>query len=485
MTTGHVAVNGTSHGTQSPAGPAASLFVKRRDSKGADAEMLRRPSISYWQDARMRLAKNKTAIGSGIFILCLAVAAVVVPELLPYTYDEQEVWNKHALPSLGEEALVVDEATIAYTPIEAAPAPEAGEDPNASAIPDTTAISTDPPPAPANVRLMKEALTTGVQLQWDAVAGVEGYRIFRSISDDTLGVPIEDVGPDRLSALDAASLSAGVTYYYFVTAFNAFGDSPDAKPMAVTPKLALPLEVARTIDPDAINGSRILTRPHYLGTDHLGRDMLARVMMGSRISLAIGFGAPLLYVLFGIIYGSIAGYFGGLVDDVMMRITDVVSTVPELLVVITLQVVLGSGMTTLIVAICSVSWARSARQIRGEVLRLRETEFVQAAKVLGTSFPKIVGRHLLPNVMGTVLVFLTLAVPQAIFTEAFLSFIGLGIQPPMASWGTVTKEGARVFLTYPHELIIPSALICVTMLAFNLLGDGLRDALDPKLRGAK
>ena len=165
---------------------------------------------------------------------------------------------------------------------------------------------------------------------------------------------------------------------------------------------------------------------------------------------------------------------------ILTPVPGVVSTVPELLVVILLQVVMGSGVITLIIAMVAIAWARSAGQIRGEVLRLREMEFVHASKVLGTSFRKIVMRHLLPNVMGTVLVLLTLAVPAAIFTEAFLSFIGLGVQPPMASWGVVTKEGARVFLTYPHELLIPSLLICATMLAFNLLGDGLRDALDPK-----
>ncbi|TWW10830.1 Oligopeptide transport ATP-binding protein [Planctomyces bekefii] len=177
--------------------------------------------------------------------------------------------------------------------------------------------------------------------------------------------------------------------------------------------------------------------------------------------------------------------FGGLVDEVMMRMADVVATVPELLLVILLQVVMGSGLATLVIALVAGSWSRSARQIRGEVLRLKELEFVHAAKVLGTGTGSIILRHLLPNVMGTVLVLLTVGVPYAIFSEAFLSFIGLGIEPPMASWGVVAKEGARVFQTYPHELLIPSLFICLTMLAFNLFGDGLRDALDPKLRGTR
>jgi oligopeptide transport system permease protein len=295
-------------------------------------------------------------------------------------------------------------------------------------------VATEPPAAPQNVRTMFEPITTGVALQWDPVPGIDGYRVYRSTSADTLGVPLEDVMPDTTSFLDTASLSAGTTYVYHIAAFNAFGDSTETAVISVTPKLALPLDLAQAFAPNAVVGDKILTRPHYLGTDYLGRDLLARVLVGARVSLFIGIVAPLLYILFGIVYGSISGYFGGVVDNIMMRVADVVVTVPELLVVILLQVMLGAGLGTLVVAIVIVSWARSAQQIRGEVLRLRETEFVHAAKVLGTSFYKTVFRHLLPNVMGTVLVVLTLAVPQAIFTEAFLSYIGLGIQPPMSSW---------------------------------------------------
>ena len=446
------------------------------------AKTIKRPSISYWQDATMRLKSNRTAICAGFYILILAFSALLIPELLPFSYDEQEIWNKHATPTFeGTEAVVVDGAPD-YESLRLAP-------PSVTSSDDTTDTSdsfeVEPPVAPEQLEVVGEPLTSGVVLNWTAVSGVEGYRVYRSIAADTLGLPLADLGPDELSYLDRSSLQIGETYYYFVAAFNMFGDSEEPPYVEVRPKLALDIADARKFNEEAKEGDVITTTPHYLGTDYLGRDLLARVMIGARISLFIGFGAPLLYILIGIIYGSISGYFGGLVDDVMMRVTDTVATVPELLVVILLQVVMGSGVVTLLIAMVAVAWARSARQIRGEVLRLREMEFVHAAKVLGTSFPKTVARHLLPNVMGTVLVVLTLAVPQAIFTEAFLSFIGLGIAPPMASWGTVTKEGARVFLTYPHELVIPSVLISITMLAFNLFGDGLRDALDPKLRGVR
>jgi oligopeptide transport system permease protein len=288
-----------------------------------------------------------------------------------------------------------------------------------------------------------------------------------------------------LSFFDNSKLTPHKEFYYSVTAENAMGESLASESIKATTILAIELKDALLIDKNATIGGLITTRAHLLGTDYQGRDMLVRVMVGARISLLIGFMAPFLYVLIGIIYGSIAGFFGGLVDDIMMRITDIVTTVPELLVVIMLQVVMGTGVTTLIAAMVLVAWSRSARQIRGEVLRLREMEFVQASTILGTPFPKVVVRHLLPNVMGTVLVVLTLSIPSAIFTEAFLSFIGLGIEPPMPSWGIVAKEAAQAFESYPLELVIPSLFISSTMLAFNLLGDGLRDALDPKLRGAR
>lgn len=469
---------------QAVSAPSPNLFVKKLKAPDHVDDIVRRPSISYWQDARMRLWKNKVAVASAVYIVLLGVVAIVVPEIIPYTYDEQEIWNKHSLPTLGDEALVIDPDANVYEPVYGKSSEEQA-DPSGDGLSGDASAAVEPPAAPQNVRVVGDAMTTGVVLQWDAVPGVEGYRIYRSIAADTLGVPIEDLPPERLNYFDNQSLAKGQQYHYFVAAFNAFGESVDPQHVVVTPKLALPLDVAKGLDPSATVGSHVLTKPHYLGTDYMGRDMLARVLAGARISLFIGITAPLLYILIGIIYGCIAGYFGGFVDNAMMRVADVVSTVPELLVVILLQVVLGSGVTTLVIAICCISWARSANQVRGEVLRLREQEFVHAAKVLGTGFRKIVTRHLLPNVMGTVLVLLTLSVPSAIFTEAFLSFIGLGVQPPMASWGVVTKEGARVFLTYPHELLVPAVLICGTMLAFNLLGDGLRDALDPKLRGAK
>ncbi|MDA9951732.1 ABC transporter permease subunit [Oligoflexaceae bacterium] len=453
--------------------PAQDLFVQVDNLQEGEANTIQRPSVSYWQDAWMRIRKNKLALWSGVLILFLAILSVALPYILPYNHTEQEVWNLHLPPSLGREAIVVGDVLDWYEPVKSEESV-------------SEEVSSEGPPAtPVNLKIMGEPLSTAVALQWDAVEGAEGYRIYRSIEDDTLGVPLADVEFNDLSYLDSSALDPGELYFYRVISFNFFEDSKPSEILEVRPKLALLLADAQRIVPDAEVGETIKTKPHYLGTDHLGRDLLARTLAGAQISLFIGFVAPLIYMFIGVIYGAISGFIGGFVDDVMMRVADIVSTIPELLAVIMLQVFLGSGMWTLIIAMVMVAWARSARQIRGEVLKLREMEFVYASQVLGTPFRKIISRHLLPNVSGTILVLFTLAIPQAIFTEAFLSFIGLGIAPPDASWGTITKDGAKVFLTYPHELVIPASMICVTMFAFNMLGDGLRDALDPKLRGAK
>jgi len=459
--------------------PSANLFVKRKISGDQARESIQRPSITFWKDAWLRLQKNKIALTAGAYIIFLSLASLILPTVLHYSYEEQEVWNKHMPPSLGESAIVIDSNSSSYVPVKAAPS-------ETIATPSSTAaVTTDPPAAPAKVEALGEPLSSGVAIKWTQVDGAEGYRVYRSIAKDTLGVPLYDGRADGLSYLDRSGLNSGETYFYAVTAFNAFGDSLPSPLLEVVPKLALSLTDALKIDGNATVGSVIQTNPHYLGTDYLGRDMFARVMSGARISLFIGFAAPTLYVLLGIIYGCISGYFGGLVDNIMMRIADLITTVPELLIVIMLQVVLGSGPTTLIIALVMGAWPGIGQQIRGEVLRIREMEFVHAAEVLGTPFRKVIFRHMLPNVMGTVLVLFSIAIPRAIFAEAFLSFIGLGIAPPTPSLGSVTREGAKVFLAYPHELVIPALLLSLTVLAFNLLGDGLRDALDPKLRGAK
>jgi ABC-type dipeptide/oligopeptide/nickel transport systems, permease components len=221
---------------------------------------------------------------------------------------------------------------------------------------------------------------------------------------------------------------------------------------------------------------------HWFGTDTLGRDMWARVWVGARVSLSIGFLAASLNALIGVCVGGFSGYFGGRLDMVVMRIIDVLSGIPNLIIAILVMVVLGAGIAPLVIAMCIVGWVGSARLVRGQVLQLKEQEFVLAARKLGASDARIIFRHLIPNTLGLILTNVTMAVPYAIFNEAFLSFIGLGVQPPAASWGLLARYGAQSFRATPWQLFIPSFFISTTMLSLYLLGDGLRDALDPRLR---
>ncbi len=221
---------------------------------------------------------------------------------------------------------------------------------------------------------------------------------------------------------------------------------------------------------------------HWFGTDTLGRDMWARVWVGARVSLSIGFLAASLNALIGVCIGGISGYFGGRLDMVIMRVIDVLSGIPNLIIAILVMVVLGAGIAPLVVAMIIVGWVSSARLVRGQMLQLKNQEYVLAARKLGASDARIIFRHLIPNTIGLILTNVTMAVPSAIFNEAFLSFIGLGVQPPNASWGLLARYGAQSFRVAPWQLFIPSFFISTTMLSLYLLGDGLRDALDPKLR---
>lgn len=227
---------------------------------------------------------------------------------------------------------------------------------------------------------------------------------------------------------------------------------------------------------------KVFNKSYWFGSDAHGRDLYVRVLYGARISLSVAVVAAAVNFFIGVLYGGISGYAGGKTDNIMMRIVDIISTVPLMLYVIMLMVVMGSGLKTIMITLGTVYWVRMARIVRGQALSLKEQEYVLAAKTLGASTWRILVRHLIPNAMGPIIVALTMQIPSAIFTESFLSFIGLGVSAPMASWGTLASDALGGLRSYAYQLFFPSLAICLTMLAFNFLGDGLRDALDPRLR---
>jgi oligopeptide transport system permease protein len=299
--------------------------------------------------------------------------------------------------------------------------------------------------------------------------------------------------PARVSAEDRFDLRPQ-RYWYSVVALDANGE--ESAKYAV-----LEVDVVRVTSAgeaaslgwigsaNEVDVGDAITLPyHPLGTDYLGRDMLARLMHGARISLFIGLVAPFLFVFAGIVYGSAAGFIGGRADQVLMRFADFVVALPFLLFMILFRIAFGvgpgeSGVFPMLVALVVLMWPATARLVRGQILQIRQEGYVAAAQLLGAGTGYLVFRHMIPNTIGVILVTLTFEIPKVIFIEAFLSFIGMGVAPPTPSWGSMANEGIKTMLAHPHELLFPALLISITVLAFNLLGDGLRDALDVRMRG--
>jgi oligopeptide transport system permease protein len=231
----------------------------------------------------------------------------------------------------------------------------------------------------------------------------------------------------------------------------------------------------------AMTGPSLATS-HWFGTDTLGRDVFVRTLYGGRISLLVGIAATAVSLAIGVAYGAIAGYFGGRLDALMMRFVDILYALPFMFFAILLMVFLGRHLVLIFVAIGAINWLDMARIVRGQTLSLKRREFVEAAEAQGVSPAAIIRRHIVPNVLGIVVVYVTLTIPQVILVESFLSFLGLGVQEPMTSWGALVQEGATVIEPAPWILLFPAVFLAVTLFCFNFVGDGLRDALDPKDR---
>lgn len=297
------------------------------------------------------------------------------------------------------------------------------------------------------------------------------YKLFNVTENGVLGEKIKEAQNN----LNERNRVYNIDGHEVILDYSFASKTPEENPEGVKFKIFIDGEEATVAD-------KVRNKTYILGTDALGRDMLARVIYGARISLLIALIATVVNFFIGVLYGGVSGYFGGRVDNFMMRIVDTIDVIPLLLYVILLSVIFEPGLKSIIIALGSVYWVSMARIVRGQVLSLKEQEYVLAARTLGASSFRIMIRHLIPNAMGPIIVSMTMMIPSAIFTEAFLSFIGLGVNAPLASWGTLANDALGGLRSYPYQLFYPSLAISFTMLAFNFLGDGLRDALDPRLR---
>ncbi len=338
------------------------------------------------------------------------------------------------------------------------------------------------PISPARRLEVLESNTERVQLRWPAPSGVTRYRLYRADARQPgRGLPLWQ--GRELSYEDRLQLRRKLYRYTLVDADSglllfATETRPEPAISVFEAQLQGLLAVA-----DGPHPNYVMLPAHPLGTDALGRDLLARLMAGGRSSLFVGIVAPLLFIGFGSLFGGLAGYIGGGFDQFAMRLADFVVALPFLLFMILLRIVFGigpgeNGIMPLIVAMLLLSWPSSARLIRGQVLALRSQPFIDSARLSGVGTPRILWRHILPNVLPILLVAVSFAIPQAIFTEAFLSFIGMGVSPPSTSWGAMCNDGIKTLLSQPRQLLWPAAMISIAVLAFNILGDGLRDLTD-------
>ncbi len=444
-------------------------------------QTIARPSLSYSNDAWLRLAANRRATLSLYIVIALLMFTIVGPWIWTVDPAAQDLDQLSIPPGADRRAVIVEPYR-----------PWAG----------LTAVAEQAPEgrlsgATTEIRLAATATTQAVRLVWDPVPGATGYRVYRNVydpaPDDAVGLPLAEIyDPQRVRYEDRLNLTP-TRYWYSVFATDASGNEVDDYSTLVVDAIRVitaEVAIARGLaEPGATLslGDNVRVAFHPLGTDYLGRDMLARLMYGARVSLFIGIVAPFLFVLAGILYGSVAGFIGGHVDQVLMRFSDFVVALPFLLFMILFKIAFGigpgeSGVLPMLVALVLLSWPATARLVRGQILQIREEAYVGASQLLGAKTHYLILRHMIPNTIGVILVTLTFAVPTVIFVEAFLSFIGMGVAPPTPSWGSMCNEGIKTMLNHPHELIFPAVLISMTVLAFNLLGDGLRDALDARMR---
>jgi oligopeptide transport system permease protein len=476
---------------------SADLF-KPHPARSTDAEILSRPVVGYWKDAWLRLIKNRVATVSLYLIVFVGLVGIVGPFFFPTAEDGSSFENVQNMnyinqaPTFGEKLLVTEDSPQIPDDLVKEPF-------NLSA----PLIKGDALQPPINFAIQGLATVNGVTLSWEPIEGVTGYQIYRTVggtdnidiksieSEPALrGVQVGTItNPAQYTYTDGSGLNPAEDYIYSIVSFVT--DPTTQEELVSTQATVLKTGLTQTIGlSDALSisksaevGQTIRGHIHLFGTDALGRDIFARMISGTRIDFFLALLVPTVSLLIGLLYGSLSGLMGGKVDLYLMRIVEILDTLPELLLLILIQVALGKGVTSLVIALCAFSWTGYARVLRGEVLRLREIEFVHASRLLGAPLLSIIIRHVAPNLLGIIIVMWSAQIPRIITSEAFLSMFGLGVEAPMATWGTVLQDAALHFQQYPAQFFLPSAVLAATLLAFYTLGDALRDAFDPKLRG--
>ncbi len=423
-----------------------------------ESEKIARPSLTYWQDCWQRLRKNKSAILSLVVIVIIVLAAIFVPMFWRFSYDQQNLEFANIPPQLQLYDL--------------------GEENYVYLTNDFKSIDTDSAGnliAPS--KMVKDDKTNRMYIyEINDKPLVVDYGVYFKAKSEFIQQEAANAATGLIPVADVEYLA------------NYFADNPPESG-AVTveeAKRILDKKIERfavTYGGEVIRPFKTVSNKTYVwGSDSLGRDVFIRVMYGARMSLLVGVIAAIVNFVIGVLYGGIAGFCGGRVDNIMMRIVDTISSIPMMLYVSLLMVVLGPGLQSIIIAMGLTHWVGMARIVRSQVLSMREQEFVLAATLLGVPSRKILTRHLIPNAMGPIMVSITMQIPSAMFTEAFLSFIGLGVSKPKASWGALANAALPGLYTNPYQLFYPALIMSITILALNLFSDGLRDSLDPRLR---
>jgi len=420
--------------------------------------------LEGWSRIFSRVRSDKPAMLSLVFLFLSVLWTVVGPWLWSLDPDLQNFSQLAEGPQMGRWARVVDPG-----------------------------VSRSVQPPAQGIRI-EEANTESVLLSWAPIPSAIAVRIYRSDRQDSdhshLGMPLARLIDLETAYQDRLNLHSR-PYFYSVVAEYPDREELVYGPVSVFPEQAISRYhvelMGLNIAENDSGEEQVLLPAHPLGTDQLGRDILARLTAGARTSLLIGIVAPLLFVGLGFSYGALAAYQGGWLDEIMMRVADFVIGLPFLLFMILFKVVFGleagsSGLGLMLFCLVILSWPESARLVRGQILQLRRAAYVEASRLFGAGSLYVIFRHMLPQMVGTLLVTYSFAVPAAIFTEAFLSFIGMGIVPPTASWGNMCNEGMRSIFNSPHILAFPALAISCTVLAFNQLGDSLRDAFDTTAR---